>query len=472
MIKIYNTETKSKEVFKPLSPNLVKIYQCGPTVYWYQHIGNMRAAFFGDIVFRSLLFEKYKVNFVRNYTDVGHLTGDNIGDADQGEDRMEKASQREKLSPQQIAKKYRDAYEKDVVLLNILKPTRTPSATEEISEIKKIIVNLLKKRFAYETNLAIYFDISKAKDYNRLSGQNIEENLKGLGHGETKDDQKKNPADFALWIFKKGQHLNALQTWKSPGYSFFNKKVEGFPGWHIECSAMILKYLGKTIDLHLGGIEHIPLHHTNEIAQSEAVNGTDFVKYWVHYEHLLVDGKKMAKSEGTSYLISDIIEKGFDPLSLRFFFLQAHYRSKQNFTWEALTSASNGLKKLKSEIFSLPDSNEKADNDFINNFKEKLFDDFNTPQALAVVYEILNSSLDGKIKKTTILEIDKVLGLSLNKIEKTPSGGEIPEEIKTLVSEREEARKSQNWTKSDELRVKIEELGFKVKDTEGGTMVE
>ncbi|MCB9805632.1 cysteine--tRNA ligase [Candidatus Nomurabacteria bacterium] len=467
MIKIYNTETKSKENFSSLKPNSVKIYQCGPTVYWYQHIGNMRAAFIGDIVFRSFIFEKYQVNFVRNFTDVGHLTGDNLGDADQGEDRMEKASKREDLSPQEIAQKYTDAYKKDISLLNILEPTQSPSATEEIYEIKKMVKNLLKKGFAYETDLAIYFDTGKAKNYTRLSGQNIEENLKGSGHGDVEDSQKKKHSDFALWIFKKGKHANALQTWKSPKKSFFEKKPNGFPGWHIECSAMIKRYLGPTIDIHLGGIEHIPTHHTNEIAQSEAANEVDFVKYWMHYEHLLADNKKMAKSEGTGYLLSEIIEKGFDPLTLRFFFLQAHYRSKQNFTWEALEAAQNGLNKLRKDVSSLPDSKVKADKNFINKFKEKLFDDFNTPQALSVVYDILNSNLEDKVKKATILEIDKVLGLDLNKAQKV----NIPTEVTSLVNEREEARKSQDWAKSDELREKIESLGFKVKDTANGQEV-
>lgn len=468
-MKVFNTLTKTKEEFKPIKSNHVSIYQCGPTVYWTQHIGNMRSAVFGDIVHRTFKQLGYGVEFVKNYTDVGHLTSDQ----DFGEDRIEKGAKREKLSPKEIVDKYIKQYERDVEDLNVLDPDYSPKATDNISEIKKMIVTLVNNKFAYETPLGIYFDTSKAKDYTRLSGQKLEENLSGEGHGDVSDKDKKNPTDFALWIYKKGTHANALQTWPSPKFSFFEflvKRPKGFPGWHIECSAMAKKFLGETIDIHLGGIEHIPVHHTNEIAQSENANKKPFVNYWLHHEHLLIDNNKMSKSEGTAYSLADLRSKGFTPLSLRFLFLQAHYKSKQNFTWDALQSAENGLKKLKHEVNRLADLNDiKPDKNYMELFEEKLSDDFNTPQAIVVLYNVLESALSSEIKRATILEMDKVLGLNLDeKIEKE----EIPEEIEELVKLRQEARENKDFFKADEIRTKIEDSGFTLKDTENGVEVE
>lgn len=404
MLKIYNTLTKQEEEFKPIKEKKVYFYQCGPTVYWTQHIGNLRSVVLADFIIRTLKYIGYNVRFVRNYTDVGHLSGDNEGDADTGIDRMEKASIRESLEPFVIAQKYIDIYERDIQLLNTLSPDVKPRATEHIQEDIEMIENLLNKDFAYITDLAIYFDVSKAKNYAALSGQNIEENRKGAGSGDVLDSQKKNPQDFALWFFKKGVHSNALQIWPSPW-------GEGFPGWHIECSAMSRKYLGNTLDIHMGGIEHIPIHHTNEIAQSESANGVKFVNYWLHNEHLLVDNKKMAKSEGTGYSLSEIIEKGYSPLALRYFFLQANYRSKQNFTFQALDSAQKGLDNLYKKIKSLGEERGLIDEAFKNKFKEALEDNFNTPKALAVLSSLLKSNLENKDKLATILDFDKVLGL-------------------------------------------------------------
>lgn len=406
MLKIYNTLSKKEEEFKTLKPNEVSFYQCGPTVYWTQHIGNLRSVVLSDIMIRSLDYLGYKVNFVRNYTDVGHLSGDNEGDADTGTDRMEKASKREGSSPEEIAKKYIDIYEKDVTLLNTIKPKVSPKATEHIKEDIEMIESLLNKDFAYITDLAIYFDTSKVKNYTELSSQNLEKNKKGAGSGEIIDEQKKNPQDFALWFFKNGSHQNALQTWDSPW-------GEGFPGWHIECSAMSKKYLGDTLDIHMGGIEHIPTHHTNEIAQSESANGVKFVNYWVHNEHLLVDNKKMSKSEGTSYSLSEIIEKGYSPMDLRFFFLQANYRSKQNFTWQALDSAQKGLLNIRKKIKNLGQQEGKVSKEFKYDFTEALEDNFNTPKALAVMQSVLKSDISNEDKLATIMNFDRVLGLKL-----------------------------------------------------------
>jgi cysteinyl-tRNA synthetase len=295
-IYIYNTLTRKKDLFKPIKKGQVSFYQCGPTVYWTQHIGNMRAMVISDVINRTFKYFDFDVKFVRNYTDVGHLTSD----ADTGEDKMEKATKRENISPKEISEKYIKIFENDLNDLNTLSPSFKPKATEYIDEIIKMVKILIEKGYAYQTDLAIYFDITKAKDYTKLSKQNLEENITGAGTADVEDPNKKHSADFSVWFFKAGKHKNALQYWKSPFSSPLVENGEGFPGWHIECSAMIRKILGKTIDIHMGGIEHVPVHHTNEIAQSEAVNNCPLADYWVHNEWLVVDNSKMAKSEGSS----------------------------------------------------------------------------------------------------------------------------------------------------------------------------
>ncbi|MBI2641477.1 cysteine--tRNA ligase, partial [Candidatus Roizmanbacteria bacterium] len=325
---LYNTLTRKHEEFKPIEQGKIRFYHCGPTVYWVQHIGNLRAMTWADLIRRSLTFLGYKVTFVRNYTDVGHL----VSDQDEGEDKMEKGARREGLTPSQIADKYIKIFNEDTQKLNIIPPDHAPRATEFIQQMIEMIQVLLKKKHAYITEYAVYFDISTFKNYNELNRQKIDLNIAGAGKGKIEDPGKKHFSDFALWFFKKGAHKNALQTWPSPW-------GEGFPGWHIECSVMAKSLLGETIDIHMGGVEHIAVHHTNEIAQSESANGIAFVNYWLHNEHLNVESEKMAKSAGTSFTLSDIIKKGYDPLDLRYFYLNAHYRSKQNFTWESLSGA-------------------------------------------------------------------------------------------------------------------------------------
>lgn len=467
-LKIKNTLSKKLETFIPIEENKVRFYQCGPTVYWNQHIGNMRAVTLADFVNRSLKYLGYKVNFVRNYTDVGHLSGDNDGDADTGEDRMEKAAKRESKNPEEIANFYITQYEKDIAKMNTLPPTHTPKATKYISEQIDMISVLLEKDFAYTTDLGIYFDTSKATDYGRLSGQKIGDNICGAGTGKVSDSNKKNPTDFALWFFKTGTHKNALQTWESP---FSKNGIQGFPGWHLECSAMGKKLLGETIDIKMGGIEHVPIHHTNEIAQSENANGTDYVHYWMHNEHLTVDGKKMSKSEGTSFLISDIEKKGFSPLDLRYFFLQAHYRSKQNFTWGSLAASKTAREKLQKKVSTFPEGG-KVWRAFKKEFIERLEDDFSTPEALAVVYKVLKSTISDANKKATILDFDKILGLRLAKKSSPKTSAEISNtitpEISALLIERQTARSKKDFESSDKIRDKIKTLGYKIldKDTE------
>jgi len=479
-IYLYNTLTRKKDLFKPIKSGEVLFYQCGPTVYWTQHLGNMRAMVMADLVDRTFKYFGYDVKFVRNYTDVGHLTSDQ----DFGEDKLEKASKRENISPKEISEKYIKIFENDVNELNTLPPDFKPKATDYIGEIIDMIKILLDKGFAYSTDLAIYFDISKAKDYTKLSKQNLEENISGAGSANIEDSQKKHPADFSVWFFKAGGHKNALQYWKSPFSSRLVENGEGFPGWHIECSAMIRKLLGKTIDLHMGGIEHVSVHHTNEIAQSEAVNGVPLADYWLHNEWLITNNNKMSKSEGTSFSLNEVKEKGFNPLALRFFFLQAHYRSRQNFTWEALEAAQTGYKNLLYQTSSLEDKVGDVDQKFKKEFSEKIADDFNTPQALAVLFEMLKSNIPIANKLATAKDFDDVLGLKLTSYvlkgkykikidDKVVStivfrGTEINNEVAKIGEKRYFAREEKNWAKSDELRDKIRELGYEIKDTPTG----
>jgi len=458
---IYNTLTRKKEEFKPISDKKVGFYHCGPTVYWTQHIGNLRAVVLNDCIVRSLEYLGYDVKLVRNYTDVGHLTSDE----DEGEDKLEKGAKRDKITPQEVADKYIKIFEQDIANLNVRPADVKPQATGHIKEMQEMIKILLEKGFAYQTKLAIYFDVSKAKNYTKLSGQNLEKNKAGAGEGEVSDPEKKNPADFALWFFKTGKHKNAIQTWDSPW-------GQGFPGWHIECSAMAKKYLGDTLDIHMGGIEHIPVHHTNEIAQSESANGVTFSNYWLHNEHLTVDGAKMSKSEGTAFSLAEIKDKGYDPLALRYFFLGAHYRSKQNFTWEALEAAqtawhnlSDKIREIKENIVDAKDA--MIDEKFRGEFIAALEDDFNIPQALAVLWELLkDDSLINETKYLTALNFDIVLGLKLDSVKTEKI--EIPAEIRALLDNRQKFREIGDFEEADRIREEIEGAGYVIEDTAEG----
>ncbi|MFA6422124.1 MAG: cysteine--tRNA ligase [Candidatus Buchananbacteria bacterium] len=461
MLKIYNTLSRKKEEFKPLKDKQVSFYQCGPTVYWTQHIGNLRAMVLADLIKRSQEYLGYDVKFARNYTDVGHMTSDD----DEGEDKMEVASKREKLDPKEIADKYIKTFEDDIKELNCEDPNFKPRATEYISQMIEMVQELLKKGFAYTADLAIYFDISKFENYTKLSKQDLSKNISDAGRGEVSDSNKKNSADFAVWYFKAGAHENALQTWPSPFVSPLVENGEGFPGWHLECSAMNKAIFGPTIDMHMGGIEHIPVHHTNEIAQSEAANGKEFVRYWMHNEHLTVDGGKMSKSQGTAYSLAEIKAKGFNPMVLRYFFMQAHYRSKQNFTLEALESAQTALNNLKEKILEFKaDGYGKIIESSKKNFTEAIEDDFNIPQVLAIVWDLVKSKESGKDIYATLMEFDKVLGLSLDQIREE----KIPQEVVDLAKERLAARSEKNWAESDRLRNEIGKLGYEIEDLKEG----
>jgi len=473
-MRLYNTLTRKTEEFKSIKEKEVKLYHCGPTVYWTQHIGNLRGMFCADLVVRTFRYLEYEVKHVRNYTDVGHLTSD----TDIGEDKMEKGARREGLKPTEIAEKYIRIFETDTQELNILEPTVKPRATEHIQDMIEMTKTLIDKNYAYTTDLAVYFDISKVKDYTKLSGQILEKNIQSAGKSKISDPQKKHPSDFALWFFKTGTHKNAIQYWPSPFSSPLVENGQGFPGWHIECSAMSKKYLGNTLDIHIGGIEHIPVHHTNEIAQSESANGVGFANYWLHNEHLLVDNKKMAKSEGTSHSLLEIKEKGFNPLSLRYLFLTAHYRSKLNFTWKSLEASQNALNKLY-DFIALPDTaiveksqlNSKIElqneaqitADYKKQFIGALENNLDTPRTLAIIWEMIKSKdLNYDNKKTTLLKFDKILGLNLDKVKKEKI--EISDDNKKLIKQRAEARKNKDWKEADRLRDEIKKNGLAVKD--------
>lgn len=392
-MKIYNTLSRSIEEFSPLSSTKVGMYSCGPTVYDYQHIGHMRRYVGDDILIRVLNLAGFDVKHVMNVTDVGHLTSD----ADSGEDKMEKGAEKLRLSVKQIAEKFETQFKESCALLNIKLPNDLMRATDHIPEQIELIKSLEGKGFTYKTSDGIYFDTSKFPNYFKLSRQNPNELKAGV---RIDLGEKKNISDFALWKFSP-KDKNREMEWESPW-------GVGFPGWHIECSAMSMKALGPSFDIHTGGIDHINIHHTNEIAQSEASTGKDiFAKYWVHHAFLTVEGKKMSKSLGNFYTTQDIVEKGFDPLVLRYLYFQVHYRQEMNFTWEALGAAQTALSKFKKKFLTL--KNGEIDVEFEKRFKEVVYNDLNIPKALGLTWEILKTNPS----KQTILFTDSVFGLGL-----------------------------------------------------------
>lgn len=467
-MKLYNTMSRSVETFTPLSEKKVLFYHCGPTVYWTQHIGNLRGMTMGDILVRTLRYFGYEVTHVRNYTDVGHLTSD----ADSGEDKMEKGAKREGTTPDAIAQKYIGIFEKDTNAINLVEPNFKPRPSRLIPDIIAMVKVLVDKGYAYTTDLAVYYDVSKFADYTKLSRQKLDMSLAGKGKGEVEDSEKRHFADFALWVFKKGSHATALQTWDSPW-------GVGFPGWHIECSVMAKKYLGDTIDIHMGGVEHIPIHHTNEIAQSEAANGVQFVRYWLHNEHLVVNSEKMAKSKGTGLSVSEVREKGFDPLALRYFYLTAHYRTRQNFTWEALAAAQTALSDLRSHMVKLKMQAEtrsvlseeklKKVDEFREKFDDAIQNDLNTPQALAVIWEIVKSNIPSQDKRDLLLDFDQILGLNLASVQSV--NAVVPDEVRKMAGTIDTLRKEKKYGEADALRTQIEKQGYIVTNTGAGTVI-
>ncbi len=462
MLKIYNTLSRSVEEFKPIDPAQVGMYTCGPTVYHYPTIGNYRTYTTADILLRALKFLGFQTRYVMNLTDVGHLTGDNSGDADIGEDRLEKASKRENKSAWDIAKFYSEDFINSLSKLNLTKPDIIASATDHISEQIELIKKLEINGMAYQIDDGIYFDTVSYEDktgekYGVLSDlDQIKE-----GARVEPNPQKKNPRDFALWKFSPEDEKRQME-WDSPW-------GKGFPGWHIECSAMSMKYLGEQFDIHVGGIDLKSTHHPNEIAQSQGATGKiPFVKYWIHGAFLTVDGGRMGKSLGNSYALHDIKEKGFDLLSLRYLYLQTHYRAEMNFTWESLEAVQTALNKLREEFVDWEEEKIGCA-EYEQRFMDAINDDLNMPKALSVVWEMVRSDYPGSAKKKSLLKFDEVLGLGL----KDYKGGKvkIPQNVKELVEMREKLRKEGKFKEADKVRARLESLGFEVEDLPQGSKI-
>jgi cysteinyl-tRNA synthetase len=458
MIKLYNTLTRKKEIFKPIQKGRVGVYSCGPTVYWYQHIGNLRTYISNDILKRVFLYNGYRVKHIINVTDVGHLTSD----ADTGEDKIEKAAKRERKTAQQIANFYFKVFKQDLKKLNILEPDMWPKATEHITDMIGLIKILEKKGYTYKTNDGIYFNTGKLKDYGKLARLNIKELKAGKRVGLR---EKKNKTDFALWKFSEKPGLRQ-QEWKSPWGI-------GFPGWHIECSVMSSEYLGKQFDIHTGGQEHISVHHTNEIAQSEAAFGKKpWVKYWIHFAWLLFKGEKVSKSEGGLYTLSQLKEKGFSPLSFRYLCLMTRWGKPLNFSLDILNSAKNSYQRLKNIISEIKKSKKKKNRKNIETAKKQFLEiinnNFDSPKALSFLWNILrDNKLNNAEKYELALDFDKIFGLDLGKDKKI----EIPGIVNKLIKEREKTRKAKQWKKADELRKKINKIGYKIDDAKEGVRV-
>lgn len=462
-MRVYNTLTKKVEDFIPFEEGKVRMYTCGPTVYDYAHIGNLRTYIFEDILEKSLKYVGYEVYRVMNITDVGHLTSD----GDTGEDKMAKGALRAGKTVKETAEYYTEAFFRDCEKLNIKKPAVVSPASEHIDMYIKMITKLLDEGYAYESNGNIYFDISKAKDYYRLSGKNPEDLLVGARDSVEEDMAKKNPADFALW-FTTSKFQNQEMKWDSPW-------GVGYPGWHIECSGISGKFLGEYLDIHCGGVDNIFPHHTNEIAQSEAYFGHKWCNYWMHGEYLNDATGKMSKSKGEFLTVSLLEEKGYDPLAYRYFCLNSHYRNPLTFTWEGLDGAANAYKKLKTRIKNLdrtPDLNENKTDAYQVRFKEAIKNDLNTSTMMTLVYDVLKDDDLSDFSKLYLMDnFDKVLGLNL--IEEDAEVDEnLEKEIQAKIEERNQAKKDKDYAKADQIRNELLEKGVKLIDSREGTTYE
>ena len=455
-IYFYNTLTHTKEKFNPINKEEVRIYSCGPTVYKDATIGNMRTNIFQDTLRRTLEYNGFKVKQAMNITDVGHL----VSDGDEGEDKMIKSARQEGKEPLEIANYYTKLFFKDLENLNIEIPEIICKATDNIEDMLKAVEDLVKRGYAYETSSAIYFDISKLDKYPILSNLDIE-NQKAGARVEV-DKEKRNPHDFAVWIKAPENHL---MKWNSPW-------GPSYPGWHIECSVMSKKYLGEVFDIHTGGIDLIPTHHENEIAQSKGMCGKVPANYWMHGEFLLINGGKMSKSLGNVYLLQDIIARGYEPLVYKLFCYSIQYRKKLNFTWEGMDSAKISLDRLREayqkHLYGTDEIDENILEQYKNNFNEAINDDLNMPVAMSVVWELAKRPEKSKKVSQLLKDFDRVLGLKIDEDKKQ----NIPDEIKELLKQREEARKNKDWSESDKLRDIIKEKGYIVKDSKEGQTIE
>ena len=457
-IYFYNTLTRKKEEFKPNDEKEIKLYSCGPTVYYFAHIGNLRAYLFMDTLRRVLKYNGYKLKHVMNITDVGHL----VSDADEGEDKMLKAARRENKNPFEIAEFYMNAFLKDIDSLNIDRPEIIARATEHIPEMEEYVKQIIKNGYTYQTEDTVYFDTSKLKKYGLLSNIKIDDQKAGAR--VEFDQNKKNVTDFALWIKAPENHI---MKWDS----FFGKS---YPGWHLECSAMGHKYLGENFDIHTGGVDHIPIHHENEIAQAMGYCGRIPANYWMHVEFLQINGGKMSKSLNNLYTLKDLAEKGYEPAVYRMFNFTSTYRAQINFTFEAMDSAKVSLKRLREGYLKHKEGTETVSKEEIEEYKEKFLDaindDLNMPVAMSVVWDIIKKQNKSKDYANLLLDFDKVLGFNLDSYEKTEES--LPEEIQKLIVERNEARINKNWAESDRIRDILIEKGYTVKDSKEGTIVE
>ncbi len=468
-MKLYNTLSRKKQNFKPIKGNTVGFYSCGPTVYNYAHIGNLRTFIFADVLERTLLYNGYNVKRVMNITDVGHLTGD----SDVGQDKLEKQAKGEAKSVWEISEFYEKAFFCDLEELNIIKPKKIIRATSAIKDQIKIIKKLIEKGFAYETKSAVYFDVSKFKKYGNLSGQSLSEKITSARKEIVEDREKKNSADFALWLKLVGKHKNHTMRWSSPW-------GEGFPGWHIECSAISSKHLGQPFDIHTGAIDLIGTHHENEIAQSEAAFGKPLANFWMHGEFLVIDKKKMAKSTGNFITLSSVKEQGFNPLSYRYLALTAHYRSALHFSWKNLESAEKSYYNIIEKIcclFVLKDysklktSSAIAEEKYLRMFNDFINDDLDMPSALAIAIKMTeDEALDPKSRLKLLDLFDKVFGLNLIKKAKDLQKS-IPKEFQEIALLRVSLKEQKDFVKADEIRLKLDKKGYKINDLGQGKFV-
>ena len=461
MLKLYNTLTRNKDEFRPIDEKIVRMYSCGPTVYSEAHVGNMRAYLFMDSLRKVLKYNGYELNHVMNITDVGHL----VSDADEGEDKMEKAAREAKLSPWDIAKKYTEIFLKDIDKLNIERPEHITPATEHIKEMEEYVKRIMDNGYAYETSKGIYFDTAKLSTYGELSRANLEKQMAGARIEV--DEEKKNPLDFALWIKAPENHI---MKWDS----LWGKC---YPGWHIECSAMGHKYLGEQFDIHTGGIDAIPIHHENEIAQARGAFGCIPANYWIHNEFLLMDGGKMSKSLGNCYTVTNIEERGYEPLAYRYLAFTSHYRNKLNYTWDGIEASQVSLNRLRENYKEHVSGTESIEENEILKLKEKfktaINDDLNFPAALAVVWEVAKNSKKSKDYANLLKHFDTVLSLNIDAAPfKKEERIELDERLESMLEERKQARLNKDFATSDRIRDELSNMGYKVIDTKEGQKLE
>ena len=462
MLKLYNTLTRVKEDFKPIIDNEVRIYSCGPTVYKDATIGNMRSYLFMDSLRRILKYNGYTLKHVMNITDVGHL----VSDGDEGEDKMLKSARETGKDPMEIANYYTELFFEDMYRLNIDRPEIIAKATEHISEMIEFVEKLIEKGYGYETSTAIYFDVSKLDKYGILSNIDLDNQMSGARVDV--DAEKRNPYDFALWIKAPENHL---MKWNSPWGLCY-------PGWHIECSAMGKKYLGEEFDIHTGGVDLIPTHHENEIAQSKGLTGKIPSKFWMHSEFLLINNGRMGKSLGNAYTVQDLINEGIEPLAYKLFCFSSHYRNKLNFTWEGAKASQTALNRLREAVVKHINGTDKVDEKVIQEYKsrfmEAINDDLNMPSAMGIVWEVLKNENKSIYYRNLLCEFDEVLGLGIDKITKDyriKNEDEIPNSINELVLKRQEVRNNKDWAESDRIRDELKKLGYVIEDTKEGPLV-